>query len=809
MNVRLLLGAACLLATAQVRSEADLYPKLLQLADARSFDAETLAAAAASPEPKIRLACARLLGHLRQDGAARLALRLAHDSAVEVRAEALASLGRLLPWLGAGPLHQKTLKTMVFGLAHGDGRVRKAAAWALAASGEGGNALLSAVSREKDLDVKAFFLRQLWRFSQNSWLSTAVAYAQAGEAELRRAAVWSLARASSQEASKALLEALQDPDPQVRLWACEGLGRYKNAAAVTRLVPLLEDGEERVRVAALEALAALGPAARTAVPSKFQRVLANILAEEDLEHPHRKVAAIKLAGTLGCCQGELTRLVDDGGWFAGVALSALARQGARELVEEELASADVTSRVWATKALGELRDGAGLLSRAAADANVAVRLAAAEVARGMPAESAVPVLQKLLKDADGAVRAQACESLDALGATPDEKTLADLLDAAKDQGGDAAITLVRLLGKAPSLAPEAVSALEKARLSPEFAVALAAWKELFRHGRIRAFPGEKPMRPLSFYQEVARFASQPRYLEVVTLRGTFTVALDVTAAPLSAFALSQLAEKGFFDKLTFHRVVSNFVVQGGDPRGDGWGGPGFFLRDELSLAPFQPGAVGLALAGPDTGGSQFFVTLTTQPHLEGFYPRIGRVVSGMEVVERLQVGDTIIRIRAGTGEPPTPIPVWYGPLSLERLEKSIPEFAENQRNYQPQESWLAHLRSSRHRYGLVVVMGTWCSDSREQVPRLLKIVDALGSANPFDEVKLLGVDRGKQVVPGAAFPYGPVERVPTIVVTLEGSEVGRIVESPLSPSLEEDLVRILAPLEGWEIPEGGATLTGS
>lgn len=809
MNSRLLVGAACLLAASQVHSEADLYPKLLQLADARSFDAQTLAAATASPELNIRLACARLLGHLRQEAAARLALRLAHDSAVEVRAEALASLGRLLPWLGAGPLHQKTLKTLVASLAHGDGLVRQASAWALAASGEGGNAVLSAISREKDLDVKAFFLRQLWRFPPSSWLPTAMTYAQAEEAELRRAAVWSLSRASSQEAAKALLEALQDSDPQVRLWACEGLRRNKNAAAATRLVPLLEDRDERVRVAAMEALAALGPAARKAVPSKFQRVLVSILAEEDLEHPHRKVAAIKLAGTLDCCQRELTRLVDDGGWFAGVALSALARQGARELVEKELASADVTSRVWATKALGELRDGAGLLSRAAADGEVAVRLAAAEVARGMPAETAVPVLQKLLKDADWAVRAQACESLDASGARPDEKTLSGLLDAAIDQGGDAAITLVRLLGKAPSLAPEVASALEKARLSPEFAVALAAWEELFRHGRIRAFPGGKPKRPLSFYREVARFANQPRYLEVVTLRGTFTVALDVNAAPLSAFTLSQLAEKGFFDKLTFHRVVSNFVVQGGDPRGDGWGGPGFFLRDELSLAPFQPGAVGLALAGPDTGGSQFFVTLTAQPHLEGFYPRIGRVVSGMEVVERLQVGDTIIRIRAGSGEPPTPIPVWYGPLSLERLEKSIPEFAENRRNYQPQESWLAYLRKSRLSYGLVVAMGTWCSDSREQVPRLLKILDALGSVKPFGEVKLLGVDRGKQVVPREAFPYGPVERVPTIVVTLEGSEVGRIVESPLSPSLEEDLVRILSPLEGWEIPEGGAAFTGS
>jgi cyclophilin family peptidyl-prolyl cis-trans isomerase len=191
--------------------------------------------------------------------------------------------------------------------------------------------------------------------------------------------------------------------------------------------------------------------------------------------------------------------------------------------------------------------------------------------------------------------------------------------------------------------------LEKARYSRFPAVALAAWEELFRHGRVRAFPTGAAGKPLAAYREIAAFAAKPRYWEVVTVRGTFTVALDTEEAPITTYNLCQLAEKKFFDNLTFHRVVSNFVVQGGDPRGDGWGGPGFFLPDELSRKPFAAGSVGMALAGPDTGGSQFFVALTDQPHLTGRYPRVGTVASGFEVVRRLQMGDRILRIRCGEG----------------------------------------------------------------------------------------------------------------------------------------------------------------
>jgi peptidylprolyl isomerase len=91
--------------------------------------------------------------------------------------------------------------------------------------------------------------------------------------------------------------------------------------------------------------------------------------------------------------------------------------------------------------------------------------------------------------------------------------------------------------------------------------------------------------------------------------------------------------------------VPNFVIQGGDvERGDGWGGPGFAIRSELTRIPFDRGAVGMASAGKDTEGSQYFVTHSMQPHLDGRYTAFGRVVSGMNVVDAIQVGDSVVRV---------------------------------------------------------------------------------------------------------------------------------------------------------------------
>ncbi|MFQ5869788.1 MAG: peptidylprolyl isomerase, partial [Candidatus Zixiibacteriota bacterium] len=93
-----------------------------------------------------------------------------------------------------------------------------------------------------------------------------------------------------------------------------------------------------------------------------------------------------------------------------------------------------------------------------------------------------------------------------------------------------------------------------------------------------------------------------------------------------------------------HRVVPNFVIQGGCPRGDGWGGPGYTVREEINKLGFERGTIGMATSGKDTGGSQFFICHSRQPHLDGRYTAFGRVVSGMEVVNEITVGDVIEKV---------------------------------------------------------------------------------------------------------------------------------------------------------------------
>jgi len=128
---------------------------------------------------------------------------------------------------------------------------------------------------------------------------------------------------------------------------------------------------------------------------------------------------------------------------------------------------------------------------------------------------------------------------------------------------------------------------------------------------------------------------------VATSRGAFTIELLPEDAPLTVDNFVQLARRGYFNGIAFHRVVPNFVIQGGDPRGDGNGGPGHSIRCEINQVPYERGAVGMALSGKDTGGSQWFVTHAPQPHLDGGYTVFGRVVAGVDVVDNIARGDVI------------------------------------------------------------------------------------------------------------------------------------------------------------------------
>jgi len=131
-----------------------------------------------------------------------------------------------------------------------------------------------------------------------------------------------------------------------------------------------------------------------------------------------------------------------------------------------------------------------------------------------------------------------------------------------------------------------------------------------------------------------------------TEKGTFTIELLPEDAPLTVDNFIKLARSNYFDGLEVHRVVPNFVMQDGDPRGDGNGGPGWSIRCEINMVPYERGVVGMALSGKDTGGSQWFVTHSPQPHLDGGYTVFGRVnESGMKVVDNIVRGDKIVTVK--------------------------------------------------------------------------------------------------------------------------------------------------------------------
>jgi cyclophilin family peptidyl-prolyl cis-trans isomerase len=152
-----------------------------------------------------------------------------------------------------------------------------------------------------------------------------------------------------------------------------------------------------------------------------------------------------------------------------------------------------------------------------------------------------------------------------------------------------------------------------------------------------------PGTPALDWGYLSGLGAAPR-LVLETARGRVVVRMEPEEAPQTVQTIATLAEAGRYDGVPFHRVVPNFVVQGGDfASGDGFGGPGFTIRSEFTLVPYLRGVIGMASAGKDTEGSQFFITHSMQPHLDGGYTSFGWVVEGMDVVDRLLVGDRIER----------------------------------------------------------------------------------------------------------------------------------------------------------------------
>ncbi|MCK5661245.1 MAG: peptidylprolyl isomerase [Methanosarcinales archaeon] len=131
---------------------------------------------------------------------------------------------------------------------------------------------------------------------------------------------------------------------------------------------------------------------------------------------------------------------------------------------------------------------------------------------------------------------------------------------------------------------------------------------------------------------------------IETNKGTMTIELFVDDAPNTVDNFEKLINKGFYDGLKFHRVIPNFMIQGGCPQGTGTGGPGYSINCEINSRKHETGTLSMAHAGKNTGGSQFFITHSPQPHLDGVHTVFGQIIDGMDVVNAIKQGDVMEKV---------------------------------------------------------------------------------------------------------------------------------------------------------------------
>jgi cyclophilin family peptidyl-prolyl cis-trans isomerase len=260
-----------------------------------------------------------------------------------------------------------------------------------------------------------------------------------------------------------------------------------------------------------------------------------------------------------------------------------------------------------------------------------------------------------LSDPDYIVRANIIGTLQRRANAADARLVADAYErASRDSGNDARIAAISYLAAAwkrdsAAFAPQLRDRIGRLRPPADPLVrAQAAKSSVFRGWESTS----GTPRPLEWYQSLVRTyvlpslnGNRPR-ATIKTSRGDIVLDMFGADAPITVDNFLRLARSGYYRGTRFHRVVPNFVVQDGDPRDDGNGGPGYAIRDEMNPRRYDRGAVGMALSGPDTGGSQYFITHSPQPHLDGHYTVFGRVLRGFSALDAIVQGDPITSITA-------------------------------------------------------------------------------------------------------------------------------------------------------------------
>src|SRR6266513_1947816 len=459
----------------------------------------------------------------------------------------------------------------------------------------------------------------------------------AASTAVQRAALLETWRLGARAPIPTLMREARNPDPVARGNAIYALARLRTAGGVTALVDALTDSEVAVRAVALPLTA--DPDVNVVVQAE---TTLGVLGGA------RAVAALQagLASRTFALRRQAAIALAQADSAAGVAAAAALLAG----------EADWRWRSVAAETFGAARDRPRLEAQLAdVDGRVAVQALQALQRLVPDSDSSLsPRARTLLLHPDAAVRSVAADLLARHPVVDDVDRLADAyLRAATDTFDDARLSAVAALA-----AIAATSADARTVVATRFVARVPRADDYL----VRRLAAEKlpdaatrwgPMAPiatgrtLADYRAVARRyllparrGSGPR-VTLETERGPVVVELFPAEAPLTVAAFLSLLERRYFDGSTWHRVVPNFVVQDGDPRGDGWGGPGFALRDETNQMRYETGTVGMALSGPDTGGSQFFITHSPQPHLDGTYTVFGRVVSGLGALAAIGQGERI------------------------------------------------------------------------------------------------------------------------------------------------------------------------
>lgn len=607
--------------------------------------------------PSLRRELALTLGRLKDPQALPALAELLADDSAEVRRAAAFALGEI-----AEENNPRAGEMLVRVLADPDRTTGRLAVEGLAKAGASLTDVVERLLAAPSAELLPRLLPALFRFRDPAAVRWAEQGLQLPDPELHALAAYTLGRDARPEGLALLRTLFADPDPWVRGWGARGLGQVGEREDFDRLRALLDDAEPGPIIQALRAARRMTVDGRAAAPASWKPRLLELLADP---RPGVRLTAIETATSW---------LLDDdlGATLEHIAKTGLRRE--RELALLALAEAedprawsltlelaravDPVLRASAARAAGFLA-GTELLERLAGDPEPMVRAAALEVRLAQAGEQGLGIARTALADSDPALRSAALEWAVEHPQIAMESLEAAMAERWRDRIPDARLSGVRALAaraKAQELEHEAIAAaLERLVQDGDFLVRRAAIRALGDLGEEKPALGPATTaRTVEVYREIVQRTAQPRAVVVETERGNVRLRLACPEAPLTCLSFLQLAAQGFYDGLTFHRVVPDFVVQTGDPRGDGSGGPGYSIRDEVNLLRYHRGVVGMALSGPDTGGSQFFITLSAQPHLDGGYTAFGTVEAGWEVLDQIVQGDRIVRIAEVPVEPSSP-----------------------------------------------------------------------------------------------------------------------------------------------------------